>query len=148
MIPSDIDRGAPAAVRIERMIVAAPERLWRLQTGVADWPTWQKDIESATLEGPFAPGNTFTWTTAGFAQPIVSTIYTVEAKRSILWGGRSAGIVGIHRWTFDTVDTGTRVTTEESWAGAPVEANPAEARKMLEASLDRWLGFLAAAVTS
>jgi hypothetical protein len=37
------------------------------------------------------------------------------------------------------------VTTEESWAGAPVEANLTKARKMLEASLDRWLDILAAA---
>ena len=66
----------------------------------------------------------------------------------MLWGGPSAGIAGIHRWTFDAVDTGTRVTTEESWAGAPVETNPTEARKMLEVSLDRWSDFLAAAARS
>jgi biotin/lipoate A/B protein ligase family protein len=47
-------RDAPAVVRIERMIAAAPERPWQLLTGVADWPSWQKDIEAATLEGPFA----------------------------------------------------------------------------------------------
>ena len=47
------------------------------------------------------------------AQPIVSTIYLVEAKRSILCGGPSAGIAGIHRWTFDAVSAGPRVTTEE-----------------------------------
>jgi hypothetical protein len=148
VIPTDIDRGAPAVVRIERMMVAAPECLWQLQIGVADWPSWQRDIETATIEGPFAVGNPFTWTTAGLAQPIVSTIYSVEAKRSILWGGPSAGIAGIHRWSFEAVDAGTQVTTEESWAGAPVEANPTEARKMLEASLDRWLDFLASAATS
>jgi hypothetical protein len=119
-----------------------------LQTGVADRPRWQKDNETATLEGSFAAGNTFAWTTAGLAQPIVSTIYSVEAKRSILWRGPSAGIGGIHRWTFEAVDTGMRVTTEESWAGASVEAKPAEARKMLKASLDRWLDFLAAAARS
>ena len=148
MSPSDIDRGAPAVARIERIVAAAPERLWQLQTGVADWPTWQKDIESATLDGPFAAGSSFTWTTAGLAQPIVSTIYSVEPERSILWGGPSAGIVGIHRWTFAALDSGTRVITEESWAGGPVEANPAEAQKMLEASLDRWLDFLVAAAGS
>jgi hypothetical protein len=148
VIPTDIDRGAPAVVRIERIIAAASERLWQLQIGVADWPSWQKDIEAATLEGPFATGNSFTWTTAGLAQPIVSTIYSVQAKRSMLWGGPSAGIAGIHRWTFEAVDPGTRVTTEESWAGAPVKANPTDARKMLETSLDRWLDFLAAAAGS
>jgi hypothetical protein len=116
VIPTDIDRGAPAVVRIERMMVAAPEGLRQLQIGVADWPSWQRDIETATIEGPFAVGNIFTWATAGLAQPIV--------------------------------DAGTQVTTEESWAGAPVEANPTEARKMLEASLDRRLDFLASAAKS
>jgi uncharacterized protein YndB with AHSA1/START domain len=41
VIPTDIDRGAPAVVRIERIIAAPPERLWQLQIGVADWPSWQ-----------------------------------------------------------------------------------------------------------
>jgi len=121
---------------MERVIAAASERLWQLQTGIADWPKWEKDIEAARLEGPLAAGNTFIWTTAGLPQPIVSTIYLVEAKRSILWGGPSAGIAGMHRWTFDAVSAGPRVTTEESWSGAPIEANPAEAREMLEESLD------------
>jgi hypothetical protein len=67
----------------------------------------------------------------------------VETKLSILWGGPSARIAGIHRWTFDAVNTGTRVITEESWSGAPVEANPHEARTMRETSMDRWLDFLA-----
>jgi uncharacterized protein YndB with AHSA1/START domain len=143
--PTDIDRIAPAVVRIERTIAAPPERLWQLQTDVAAWPSWQKDIATATLAGPFAAGNSFTWTSAGLDTPIVSTIYAVEAEHAILWGGPSAGIDGIHRWTFDAAGVGTRVTTEESWAGAAVEANPTEARKMLAASLDRWLDFLTAA---
>jgi len=146
--PTDIDRAAPAVVRLERVIAAAPERLWQLQVDVARWPNWQKDIAASTIEAPFAMGNSFTWTTAGMAEPIVSTIYSVDAKRSILWGGPSAGIMGIHRWVFDAVDAGTRVTTEESWAGAPIDANPAEARKTLKVSLERWLDFLASAATS
>ena len=136
LIPTDIDRGAPAVVRIECMMVAAPECLWQLQIGAADRSSWQRGIETATIEGPFAVGNTFTWTTAGLAQPIVSTIYSVETNCSILWGGPSAGIAGSHRWSFEVVDAGTQVTTDESWAAAPAEANPTEARKMLEASLD------------
>jgi uncharacterized protein YndB with AHSA1/START domain len=146
--PTDLDRSAPAVVRIERVIAVAPERLWQLQTGVSAWPSWQKDIESATLEGAFAPGNTFTWRTAGLAQSIVSTIYSVEAKRLILWGGPSGEITGVHRWTFNPVDTGTWVTTEESWAGAAVAADPTEARKTLEASLNHWLDYLADAAMS
>ena len=148
MTPTDINRAAPAVVLVERVIAATSERLWQLQTDIAAWSNWQRDISTSTIEGPFAIGNSFTWTTAGLSEPIVSTIYSVDKNRSILWGGPSAGIVGIHRWMFDAVDAGTRVTTEESWAGASIEANPAEAKKMLEVSLERWLDFLASAATS
>lgn len=63
------------------------------------------------------------------SEPIVSTIYSINAKRSILWGGPAAGIMGIHRWTFDAVDAGTHVTTEESWAGVPIEAEPSRSEE-------------------
>ena len=148
MNPTDIDRAAPAVVRLDRVISAAPTRLWELQVDVAGWTSWQKDVSASTIEGPFAMGNSFTWMTAGMSEPIVSTIYSINAKRSILWGGPAAGIMGIHRWTFDAVDADTHVTTEESWAGVPIEANPAEAKKMLQVSLERWLDFLASAATS
>jgi hypothetical protein len=123
LIATDFDRDAMAVIRIDRVIAAAPERPWQWQTGIADRPEWQKGIETAKLEGGFMAGNTFTWTTAGLAEPIASTIFLVEAKRSILWGGPSAAIAGIHRWIVDSVNTGMRVTTEESRSGAPIEAN-------------------------
>ena len=145
VIPTDIDRRAPAVVRIERTIAASPERLWQLQIDVADWPRWQKDIATAALTGSFAAGSSFTWRTAGLDTPIVSTIYAVDAEHTMLWGGPSAGIDGIHRWTFDAAAGGTHVTTEESWAGAAVDANPTEAQRTLTVSLNRWLDFLTTA---
>jgi hypothetical protein len=30
------------------------ERLWALHIGIAQWPAWQKDIVSASLDGPLA----------------------------------------------------------------------------------------------
>lgn len=35
------------------------------------------------------------------------------------------------------------VTTEESWSGAPVDANTAQLQGALDASLDSWLRLLA-----
>ncbi len=102
---------------------------------------------TASLDGPLVVGKSFTWSTAGLDTPIVSTIYAIEPQHDTLWGGPSAGIVGIHSWLFEATGTGTRVTTEESWSGTAVEANPAEAAAMLGPSLERWLNFLAAAAT-
>jgi uncharacterized protein YndB with AHSA1/START domain len=146
--PTDIDRDAPAIIRLERVIPAHRQRIWDLHADVAGWPKWQLDIATASIDGPLAAGSALTWTTAGLDKPIVSTIHAVEPHRSTLWSGPASGIVGIHRWAFDDTDAGTRVTTEESWGGAPVEANPTKAAKMLETSLERWLHFLGTAATS
>jgi uncharacterized protein YndB with AHSA1/START domain len=146
--PIDIDRDAPAIIRLERVIPAHRQRIWDLHADVAGWPKWQLDIATASIDGPLAAGSALTWTTAGLDKPIVSTIHAVEPHRSTLWSGPASGIVGIHRWAFDDTAAGTRVTTEESWGGAPVEANPTKAAKMLETSLKRWLDFLGTAATS
>jgi hypothetical protein len=115
--PTDIDRDAPAIIRLERVIPAHRQRIWDLHADVAGWPKWQLDIATASIDGPLAAGSALTWTTAGLDKPIVSTIHAVEPHRSTLWSGPASGIVGIHRWAFDDTDAGTRVTTEESWGG-------------------------------
>lgn len=148
MTPKAIDPGAPVIVRLERVIAAPPEAVWALHTDVAGWPAWQKDITAVRLDDVFTPGGAFVWTTQGLDEPVTSTIYAVEPERSTLWGGPAAGITGIHHWTFASIAGGTRVGTEESWAGEPVEADPESARQMLEQSLLRWLGFLDAAATA
>lgn len=147
MTLTDIDRNAPAIVRLERIIAAPLEQVWGLHTRVEDWPSWQHDIAGASIDGDFAAASSITWTTAGIETPIVSTIAAVEPRRSVLWGGPASGIVGIHRWTFEPTDGGTRVITEESWSGVPIDADPTQAKGMLETSLNRWLDFLAEAAT-
>lgn len=79
MIPNGIDLQAPVISRHGAVIDAPLEVLWRLHTGVEAWPTWQPDIETARLDGSFAPGSTFSWHTAGL--DIESTIYEVEPER-------------------------------------------------------------------
>jgi hypothetical protein len=41
----------------------------------------------------------------------------------VLWGGTSGGITGVHEWFFTEIPTRVHVTTEESFAGGPVEAD-------------------------
>ncbi len=143
MIPNEIDTQAPVISRHSAVIDAPIEVLWALHTAVNAWPDWQADIETARLDGPFAPGSTFSWHTSGL--DINSTNYEVEFGRRTLWGGPAHGIVGIHEWRFTPVGGGTRVETAESWSGEPIEANVEAMQKALDGSLVAWLGHLDAA---
>ena len=140
MIPNDIDTHAPVVSRHDATIAAPIEVIWRLHTDVDAWPTWQPDIETARLDGPFAPGSTFSWHTSGL--DIESTIYEVEDGRRTLWGGPAHGIAGVHEWLFTPVEGGTRVETAESWGGEPIEADVGAMQAALDGSLVAWLGHL------
>ena len=63
----------------------------------------------------------------------------------MLWGGTSGGITGVHEWVFTETAAGVHVTTEESFAGGPVEADIAGMQSALDSSLSAWLGHLKAA---
>ncbi|MEU8325307.1 MFS transporter [Nonomuraea sp. NPDC048881] len=135
-----IDETAPVIVRLSTTIDAPIDRVWALHTGIDAWPTWNDDIDTATLIGPVEPGGSFRWTTHGL--DITSTVFEVVPGERIVWGGPAGGIDGVHVWTF-TAD-GDRVTvhTEESWAGAPVEAAAEQLGQALHASLESWLTAL------
>ena len=111
--------------------------MWRLHCDVNAWPTWQSDIEEASLDQDLTPGASFSWSTYGMA--ITSTVYDVQQGTRILWGGDANGITGIHEWTFADSPTGVRVTTTESFAGAPVEADVSNMQALLDQSLTAWL---------
>ncbi|MFC7557984.1 SRPBCC family protein [Paenibacillus farraposensis] len=67
-------------------IEAPQEIVWRIQTDIDQWPTWQEYVTQSRLSGPIALGSTFQWETHGL--PIVSTILEVDPMRRIVWGGR------------------------------------------------------------
>ncbi|MET7615958.1 SRPBCC family protein [Streptomyces sp. NPDC005408] len=127
--------------RHEIRIAAPVETVWRLHTDVAAWPGWNTGIDLAALEGELKVGASFRWLTHGL--DITSTVTEMEPGRSIAWGGPAAGIDGIHHWTFESCGDGeTLVITEESWAGAPVDADPDGMLAALEQSLVAWLDDL------
>ncbi|MFD5426469.1 SRPBCC family protein [Streptomyces sp. NPDC127084] len=132
-----IDETAPAIVRLSTEIEAPLAAVWELHTGIAAWPTWNTDIDRAELNGPLAPGSSFNWRTHGME--ITSTVHELVPGERIVWGGPSAGITGIHVWTFEQHGDHVVVRTEESWSGAPVEAAVDELSKALHASLENWL---------
>jgi hypothetical protein len=85
-IPTGIDTNAPVIAHHEIDINAPLDTVWRLHTDVNNWPTWQTDITAARLDGPFQPGNSFTWTSYG-SFTVTSTVYAVAERARTLWGG-------------------------------------------------------------
>jgi uncharacterized membrane protein len=135
--PTDVDRAAPVLTDLSIDIDAPRDRVWKLHTDINAWPKWQKDIGSAAATQPLRPGASFTWSTYGMV--ITSTVYAIEERSRILWGGTANGITGVHEWKFADRGNGVRVTTTESFAGEPVAAGVASMQALLDQSLRSWL---------
>jgi uncharacterized membrane protein len=138
--PTTIDFDAPVISHQEVDIEAPLDTVWQLHVEVNVWPTWQTDITSAQLAGAFEPGASFDWTSYGFS--VTSTIHEVIDRSRVVWGGTSGGITGVHEWRFAGTPTGVHVSTFESFAGDPVEADIDGMQEALDASLASWLGHL------
>jgi hypothetical protein len=145
-VPTDVDRAAPVIAVHEIEIEAPLNTVWRLHADVNTWPTWQTDITDAHIDGALEPGVSFDWTSYGFS--VTSTVYTVTEGTRVLWGGTSGGITGIHEWVFSDTPDGVQVTTTESFAGKPVEADAQGMQTLLDASLAAWLAHLKTAAES
>ncbi|MFJ3231217.1 SRPBCC family protein [Streptomyces sp. NPDC086787] len=135
-----IDETAPVVVRLSTVIDAPLATVWEAHTNIAAWPVWNPDIERAELNGPLAPGSSFSWRTHGLE--ITSTVSELVPGERIVWGGPADGITGIHVWTFEENGGQVVVRTEESWSGAPVEGAVDHLTKALHDSLENWLSHL------
>jgi uncharacterized protein YndB with AHSA1/START domain len=135
-----IDETAPVIVRLSTTIDAPLDRVWALHTDIDAWPSWNADVDQATLNGPLLPGTSFTWKTHGL--DITSTVRELIPGARIVWGGPANGIEGVHVWTFEQADGQVTVHTEESWSGAPGEAAVTELGQALHNSLTAWLTAL------
>ena len=133
----DINTAAPVITRDEILIHALIETIWKIQTDVASWPSWQPDVDGAETEGPLAVGSVFRWQTGGL--DITSTVAEVDAPHRIVWGGPAQGIVAVHVWTLDAAEDGVLVRTAESWEGDPVTAQAGTLQAALDQSLRNWL---------
>jgi len=133
----DIDRNAPVITRDEILIAAPLETIWNVQTNIPSWPTWQPEVDAASMDGPLAVGTVFHWQTSGLH--ITSTIQEIEPQRRIVWTGPAQGIEAVHVWTLAPDENGVRVHTEESWNGEPVRSQLATMQRVLDQSLKAWL---------
>jgi uncharacterized protein YndB with AHSA1/START domain len=135
--PIDVDRSAPVLAHHTILVSAPLATVWALHTAVNAWPSWNSDMTEAHLNGEFEAGNSFAWSSHNF--PVTSVIFSVEPRHRTLWGAPASGIMGIHEWLFDETPEGVRITTTESFAGAPVEADVKGMQALLDGSLTSWL---------
>jgi hypothetical protein len=134
-IPSGVDRKSPVLAHHE-IDIQAPT-VWRLHTDVNAWTRRQTGITQAHIDGRMEPGTSSSWSSFGF--PVTSTVYEVTDYTRLLWGGTAGGITGIHEWIFEGTPEGVHVVTNESFSGAPVDADRKNMQQLLDASLVTWL---------
>ncbi|WP_369170930.1 SRPBCC family protein [Streptomyces sp. R28] len=145
-----------ALIRYESdIVIKAPlGTVWKLQTDVERWPSWQPPVTTAERLDPgrLKAGSRFRWTTPAPATPttpattlaITSTVQELQRHNCILWSGPAIGEglridEGVHLWTFSKVKGGVHVHTEETWTGTQVEADVPTATAALGAGLEAWL---------
>ncbi|GAA1948642.1 SRPBCC family protein [Amycolatopsis minnesotensis] len=155
-----VDPAAKIRYRTEAVIKAPLDTIWRLQTDVRRWPSWQAPVKSMKRldPGPLRSGSRFRWTTP--APPtettpdttlsITSTVHQIQHGKCIRWSGPAIGEGlridnGVHVWNFTKVGGGVLVRTEETWTGAQVEGDVPTATRYLGAGLEAWLTDLKAA---
>ncbi|MFI2209752.1 SRPBCC family protein [Streptomyces sp. NPDC020141] len=150
-----------ALVRHEsEIVIDAPlSTVWKLQSDVERWPSWQAPVLTADRLDPgrLEKGSRFRWTTPAPPTPttpattltITSTVGRVESGSCLLWRGPAVGEgvridEGVHLWTFEKVRGGVRVHTAETWTGDQVEADVAHSTRLLGEGLEAWLRDLKA----
>ncbi|MFD7450910.1 SRPBCC family protein [Kitasatospora sp. NPDC059827] len=152
-----VDPAAQVRYRTEAVIHAPLSTVWRLQTDVARWPSWQHAVSGAERldRGPLRAGSAFHWTTPLPPNPattapalsITSTVRQLKRGACIRWTGPALAeglrIDGVHVWTFTPVPGGVLVRTEETHTGPQVDADVPAATAILRQGLDAWLGDLA-----
>lgn len=134
-----IDENAPVITRDSIMIAAPLPTVWAVHTDIASWPEWQPGVGSTALltQGELRAGSSFRWVVEGL--DVTSTVRQIHPQQRLVWDGPANGIEGVHVWVFTAVPGGVVVSTEESWSGAPVEADIPYAQEALDASLAQWL---------
>ena len=111
-----IQENAPVKASAQVVINAPVGRVWEILTAIPNWPHWQHDVSSATLDGSFKEGVAFTWTTGG--SRIQSRLVLVKPERAVVWTGRASIAKAVHVLTLTAVAPGeTIVRSNESMDG-------------------------------
>ncbi|MEA5360832.1 SRPBCC family protein [Amycolatopsis sp., V23-08] len=143
-----VDKAAPVISRASVLVKAPLARVWRLHADIDRWQSWVPEIAPAhkVTPGPLRPGSVFTWSPQNMQ--VRSAIKTITPLRCTAWGAPVNGITGVHLWTFKPTKDGVLATTEESWAGPPVEADVPGSQASLDQGLRDWAQRLKATAES
>ncbi|MGY0041070.1 SRPBCC family protein [Pedobacter sp. NJ-S-72] len=107
-----IHEDAPVITRLQVVVDAPVETVWKVFADVNNWSQWQKEISESKIEGPFQVGTSFNWKTHGLT--IRSTFHTVDVNNEVGWSGPALGAFAIHNWHFIRQGNHTVVKVEES----------------------------------
>ena len=88
----EINRNAPATAAGDLRIDADPETVFSVIAAIDQWPSWNPDVKSVTLQGPVQPGTVFQWK-AG-PSTLISTLQVVDPPSEIAWTGTLGGVLG------------------------------------------------------
>jgi uncharacterized protein YndB with AHSA1/START domain len=134
-----IHEDAPITTHLQIQIAAPPARVWALLIGAPAWPTWAKQIESVTAEGPLEKGTRFSWKSGG--TDIHSQVQLFEPQRRLSWTGTAMTAKAVHVWELQPQPgEQTLLIMKESMDG-PLMAKLYPSQKLSEAG-SRWLAAL------
>lgn len=136
----EVNARAPVVARRETDVAAPVAVIWALLSRLEEWPSWNPDVRTVSVRGPVAPGTAFSWK-AG-PGTITSTLLSVDPEREIGWRGRTMGIPALHVYRLAPGESGTHVTSEESWEGLVVRMLRGRMQGGLERALESGLEHL------
>jgi hypothetical protein len=142
--PADngINRAAPVVAARETEIGAVRELVWDVLTGITEWPSWNPDVKSVSMQSPVTQGAEFRWQ-AGPGR-ITSMLEHVEAPRRVAWSGKTFGLKAMHVYVLESRNGITLVRTEESYDGLVAYLLRSRLQKTLEGGLESGLRHLKA----
>ena len=136
----DIDRNAPATASSEIQVAASPETVWDVLSDLPNWPEWNADVRSMSLQGPLRPGTEFRWKSG--AASLRSELQSVERPTEIGWTGTTMGIHAVHVFRFQPKDGGTLARSEESFSGLIPSVLKSYSRRTLKRGIESFLAAL------
>jgi uncharacterized protein YndB with AHSA1/START domain len=136
----EINRNAPATAEGELGIDADPQTVFSVISAIDQWPSWNPDVKSVTLQGPVQPGTVFRWKSGPGS--LTSTLQVVDPPHEITWTGRTMGIKAVHVFRFQPRDGGTLARSEESWEGLLASLLKGYSRRTLDTGIRSVLAHL------
>jgi uncharacterized protein YndB with AHSA1/START domain len=136
----EVNKNAPVIGADEIEIAASPQSVWDVLTDFEQWPSWNPDVKSMSMQGGLATGSVFRWK-AGPGK-ITSTIHHLEPPNLIGWTGATFGIKAKHVYRLEPGNGGTLVHTEESYEGGVTRLLRGSLQKTLDKALSDGLRYL------